>query len=98
LPSEHGAVAVLKKLVRTVIGDAPQVTADHETVPLAEDVRFQSVELEFVFLLVRERSRLTKNNAPKGRRFDSLDAHNADLRRWNRTVVRVRTHGTTLSA
>ena len=36
-----------------------------------------------------------KDNALKGRRFDSLDDINAFLRRWNRTVARVRIHGTT---
>ena len=36
-----------------------------------------------------------KSNALKGRRFDSLDAHNAFLRHWNRTIARLRIHGTT---
>jgi hypothetical protein len=36
-----------------------------------------------------------KGNALKGHRFDSLDAHNAHLRHWNRTIARVRIHGTT---
>lgn len=36
-----------------------------------------------------------KDNALKGRRFDSLEAHNAYLRHWNRTVARLRIHGTT---
>jgi transposase len=36
-----------------------------------------------------------KGNALKGRRFDSLDAHNAHLRQWNRTIARLRIHGTT---
>ena len=36
-----------------------------------------------------------KDNALKGRRFDSLDAHNAWLRQWNRTIARLRIHGTT---
>jgi len=36
-----------------------------------------------------------KGNALKGRRFDSLDAQNAFLRHWNRTVARLRIHGTT---
>ena len=36
-----------------------------------------------------------KDNALKGRRFDSLDECNAFLRRWNRTVARLRIHGTT---
>ena len=36
-----------------------------------------------------------KDNALKGRRFDSLDAHNAFLRHWNRTIARLRIHGTT---
>ena len=36
-----------------------------------------------------------KDNALKGRRFDSLAAHNAFLQQWNRTVARLRIHGTT---
>jgi len=36
-----------------------------------------------------------KDNALKGRRFDSLDELNAFLRHWNRTVARLRIHGTT---
>jgi transposase len=36
-----------------------------------------------------------KSNALKGRRFESLDAHNAFLHHWNRTVARLRIHGTT---
>jgi len=36
-----------------------------------------------------------KDNALKGRRFDSLDACNAHLARWNRTIARLRIHGTT---
>jgi transposase len=36
-----------------------------------------------------------KDNALKGRRFDSLPAQNAFLRQWNRTVARLRIHGTT---
>ena len=36
-----------------------------------------------------------KTNALKGRRFESLDAHNAFLRHWNRTIARLRIHGTT---
>ena len=36
-----------------------------------------------------------KDNALKGRRFDSLDAQNAHLRQWNRTIARLRIHGTT---
>ena len=36
-----------------------------------------------------------KANALKGRRFDSLDAQNAFLRHWNRTIARLRIHGTT---
>jgi transposase len=36
-----------------------------------------------------------KDNALKGRRFESLEAHNAFLRHWNRTVARLRIHGTT---
>lgn len=36
-----------------------------------------------------------KNNALKGRRFGSLDELNQFLRRWNRTIARLRIHGTT---
>jgi hypothetical protein len=36
-----------------------------------------------------------KSNALKGRRFDSLAAQNAFLRHWNRTIARLRIHGTT---
>jgi Integrase core domain len=36
-----------------------------------------------------------KSNALKGRRFNSLEELNAFLRHWNRTVARVRIHGTT---
>lgn len=36
-----------------------------------------------------------KDNALKGRRFDSLEEQNAWLRHWNRTVARLRIHGTT---
>lgn len=36
-----------------------------------------------------------KDNALKGRQFDSLAEHNAFLRHWNRTVARLRIHGTT---
>ena len=36
-----------------------------------------------------------KNNALAGRQFESLDAHNAHLRHWNRTIARLRIHGTT---
>lgn len=36
-----------------------------------------------------------KDNALKGRRFDSLAAQNAWLRHWNRTIARLRIHGTT---
>ena len=36
-----------------------------------------------------------KDNALKGRRFDSLEGHNAQLRHWNRTIARLRIHGTT---
>jgi transposase len=36
-----------------------------------------------------------KTNALQGRRFDSLDAQNAFLRQWNRTIARLRIHGTT---
>jgi len=37
-----------------------------------------------------------KDNALKGRRFDGgLQEHNEYLRRWNRTIARLRIHGTT---
>ena len=36
-----------------------------------------------------------KDNALKGRRFNSLAEQNEHLRRWNRTVARLRIHGTT---
>jgi hypothetical protein len=36
-----------------------------------------------------------KDNALKGRRFDTLDELSSFLRHWNRTVARVRIHGTT---
>jgi transposase len=36
-----------------------------------------------------------KDNALKGRRFSSLEELNAFLRHWNRTVARLRIHGTT---
>ena len=36
-----------------------------------------------------------KGNALKGRTFDSLAAQNAFLRHWNRTIARLRIHGTT---
>ena len=36
-----------------------------------------------------------KDNALKGRRFDSLAKQNAHLRHWNRTIARLRIHGTT---
>lgn len=36
-----------------------------------------------------------KDNALKGSRFESLEAHNACLRHWNRTIARLRIHGTT---
>jgi len=36
-----------------------------------------------------------KDNALKGRKFDSLDAQNVFLRQWNRTIARLRIHGTT---
>lgn len=36
-----------------------------------------------------------KTNALQGRRFDSLEAQNAFLRHWNRTIARLRIHGTT---
>lgn len=36
-----------------------------------------------------------KNNALKGRRFESLREQNDYLKRWNRTIARLRIHGTT---
>jgi transposase len=36
-----------------------------------------------------------RDNALKGRRFDSLEELDAFLKRWNRTVARLRIHGTT---
>ena len=36
-----------------------------------------------------------KSNALKGRRFDSIEDQAAFLRQWNRTVARMRIHGTT---
>lgn len=36
-----------------------------------------------------------KDNALKKHRFDSLDAQNAHLRHWNRTIARLPIHGTT---
>ena len=36
-----------------------------------------------------------KDNALKGQRFDSLQEQNEHLRRWNRTIARLRIHGTT---
>ena len=36
-----------------------------------------------------------KDNALKGRRFDSLEELNVFLKRWNRTIARLRIHGTT---
>jgi transposase len=36
-----------------------------------------------------------KDNALKGRRFDSLEGLDSFLKRWNRTVARLRIHGTT---
>jgi transposase len=36
-----------------------------------------------------------KSNALEGRRFGSLDEQNQHLRHWNRTIARLRIHGTT---
>ena len=36
-----------------------------------------------------------KDNALKGRRFDGLEELDSHLKRWNRTVARLRIHGTT---
>src|SRR5439155_14979757 len=36
-----------------------------------------------------------KDNALKGRRFDGLEEMNEHLRHWNRTIARLRIHGTT---
>jgi transposase len=44
----------------------------------------------------QERSgQYVKDNALKGKRFNSLGEHNEYLRRWNRRVARLRIHGTT---
>jgi len=44
----------------------------------------------------QERSgQYVKDNALKGRRFDSLEEQNEFLQRWNRTIARLRIHGTT---
>lgn len=44
----------------------------------------------------QERSgQYVKDNALKGKRFNSLEEHNEYLRRWNRRVARLRIHGTT---
>jgi transposase len=44
----------------------------------------------------QERSgRYVKDNALKGKKFNSLQEQNDYLRRWNRTVARLRIHGTT---
>lgn len=45
---------------------------------------------------IQERSGgYVKDNALKGRRFESLEEHNRFLERWNRTVAQLRIHGTT---
>jgi len=48
-------VAVLEQVVRAVLSDVPEVSPDGREPSLAEDVRLEPVELELVFLLVRER-------------------------------------------
>lgn len=45
--------------------------------------------------VVERSGRYLKDNALKGRRFDSLEELDAFLKRWNRTVARVRIHGRT---
>jgi transposase len=45
--------------------------------------------------VVERGGRYLKDNALKGRRFDSLEELDAFLKRWNRTVARVRIHGRT---
>jgi transposase len=45
--------------------------------------------------IVENSGNYVKNNAVKGRRFDSLEALNAYLAKWNRTIARLRIHGTT---
>ncbi len=44
---------------------------------------------------IQERSGAYVKDALKGRRFESLEAHNQFLARWNRTVAQLRIHGTT---
>jgi len=36
-----------------------------------------------------------KGNALKGRKFNSLEEFDSFLKRWNRTIARLRIHGTT---
>jgi hypothetical protein len=45
--------------------------------------------------IVENSNGYVKDNAIKGRRFDSLEELNAHLARWNRTIARLRIHGTT---
>ncbi len=45
--------------------------------------------------IVENSNGYVKDNAVKGRRFDSLEELNAHLACWNRTIARLRIHGTT---
>jgi transposase len=45
--------------------------------------------------VVERGGRYLKDNALKGRKFDSLEELDSFLKRWNRTVARVRIHGRT---
>jgi transposase len=45
--------------------------------------------------IVENSNGYVKDNAVKGKRFDSLEELNAHLARWNRTIARLRIHGTT---
>jgi transposase len=45
--------------------------------------------------IVENSGNYVKDNAVKGRRFDSLEDLNAYLAKWNRTIARLRIHGTT---
>ena len=50
--------AFLEELVRTVLGDVPQVSANLRELSLTQDVRLEAMELELVFLAMREGPRL----------------------------------------
>ena len=45
--------------------------------------------------IVENSNGYVKDNAVKGRRFDSLEELNSHLAKWNRTIARLRIHGTT---